>query len=191
MIMKRLLGCLLMMFCAGYAVGGTPLPSDSVYQFNAALVDQNGHDEHWEDRRGHVQIVSMFYTSCTMVCPMIIDTMKLTTNAVDAKKRAGLGLLLVSFDPARDTVDVLHDYAQRRKLPGPPWTLARTDRAGDVRQIAALLHLQYRQLPGGDFNHSSELVLLDADGRIVARTSVMGRVDPPFVQAVDRALAGQ
>jgi protein SCO1/2 len=67
--------------------------------------------------------------------------------------------------------------------------LARTAQRADTRRVAALLGLQYRQLPDGDFNHSSELVLLDADGRIVGRTSEMGRVDPDFVRAVEQALS--
>jgi protein SCO1/2 len=52
-----------------------------------------------------------------------------------------------------------------------------------------LLGLKYKQLPDGHFSHSSELILLDADGRIVARTDVIGRLDPEFVQAIKKTLA--
>lgn len=187
--MKRWLALVLLLVVTGSAFGDTPLPGDSIYQFNTGLTDQDGRAWHWADRRGHVQIVSMFYTSCTMVCPMIVDTMKLTTQALDAKDRSQVDLLLVSFDFARDTSAVLRNYASLRKLQGPQWTLARADHASDIRQIAALLGLQYRQLPDGDFNHSSELVLLDANGRIVARTTVIGRADHEFVQAVHKTLA--
>jgi len=48
--------------------------------------------------------------------------------------------------------------------------------------------VQYRQLPDGEFNHSSTLILLDADGRIVARTDVIGRLDPQFVAAARELL---
>jgi len=187
--MRRLLLSLFLVVFAGQVSADEALPTDSVYQANIAMVDQAGQAWHWNERRGHAQIVSMFYTSCTMVCPMIVDTMRLTAQKVRSDKRDRLRLLLVSFDPATDSVSVLRDYAQRRKLSTPPWTLARTAEPTDSRQVAALLGLQYRQLPDGDFNHSSELVLLDADGRIVARTSEIGRVDPDFVQAVERALA--
>ncbi|PXV57291.1 protein SCO1/2 [Dyella jiangningensis] len=186
--MKRWFLCLLLLVFASGAFGGNALPGDSVYQFNAPLVDQDGHAWHWADRRGHVQIVSMFYTSCTMVCPLIVDTMKITAQAAAEKNDARLGLLLVSFDLARDTAGVLHGYALRRGLSPAQWTLARAD-VDDTRKIAAMLGLQYRQLPDGDFNHSSELVLLDAEGRIVARTNVIGRVDAEFVHAVRKALA--
>jgi protein SCO1/2 len=95
--------------------------------------------------------------------------------------------LLISFDPARDSVPVLHQYAERRKLQASLWTLARAEPAS-TRQLAALLGVQYRPLPDGDFNHSSELLLLDEEGRIVARTAIIGRLDPEFVQAVKNTL---
>ncbi|KLD62631.1 SCO family protein [Dyella japonica] len=187
--MKRLLLGMLLLLMVGHTLAEAPLPGASVYQLDVVLTDQEGRDGYWADRRGQVQLVSMFYTSCSMVCPMIVDTMKLTAQAVRAPGRAPLNVLLVSFDPTRDTVPVLHDYAQRRQLPAPRWTLARTASPTAARQLAAVLGLQYRQLPDGDFNHSSELILLDADGRIVARTNVIGRVDPEFVQAIERTLA--
>jgi len=187
--MKRLLLSLSLLLFANQICAEQALPSDSVYQAQITLVDQSGQQWRWNEQRGHVQIVSMFYTSCTMVCPMIVDTMKFTAQKVSSAKRDRLHLLLVSFDPATDSVAVLRDYAQQRKLPAPQWTLARTVQLADTRQVSALLGLQYRQLPDGEFNHSSELILLDAQGRIVARSDVIGRVDMEFVQAAERTLA--
>ena len=187
--MKRLAPWLLLaLLLAGQAFAAAPLPPDSVYQFNVTLTDQDGHAQPLAARRGQVQLVSMIYTSCAMVCPMIVDTMKLTRKAVAEPARDKLALLAVSFDPARDSVDALRSYAATRKLDMRYWTLARTE-LKDARPLAALFGLQYRQLPDGDFNHSSELILLDTDGRIAARTTVIGRVDPVFVAAIDKALA--
>lgn len=184
--MKRLLVWLcLVLFSAAHAA--TPLPRDSIYQLDVKLTDQAGKTWPLASRRGHVQLVSMFYSSCTMVCPMIVDTLKLTQRAVDEPDRDRVDLLLISFDPARDSVAVLNQYAERRKLEAPRWTLARAEPA-PTRQLAALLGVQYRPLPDGDFNHSSELLLLDEEGRIVARTAIIGRLDPEFVQAVKQTL---
>jgi len=58
-----------------------------------------------------------------------------------------------------------------------------------VRALAALLGVQYRRLPDGDFNHSSTIELLDAEGRIAARTNTLGAVDPDMIQALHAALA--
>jgi protein SCO1/2 len=179
---------LLALLAIGTAPAATPLPGDSVYQLAVPLTDQDGRVQTLAERRGRPQLVTMFYTSCTMVCPMILDTVKMTRNALDAPMRERLDVLVVTFDPARDDVATLHKYATTRKLDSRGWTLARTE-PKDLRRLAALLQLQYRQLPDGEFNHSSELILLDAEGRIVARTDVIGRQDPKFVDAVRQLLA--
>jgi protein SCO1 len=184
--MNRWLPTLAALLLAGVAHAATPLPADSLYQLDVPLTTQEGQAAPLSARRGTPQIVSMFYTTCTMVCPMIIDTMAATRRA--AGEPANLALLAVSFDPARDNVDALRRYAAAHKLDLRYWTLARTE-AKDTRALAALLDVQYRPLPDGEFNHSSALLLLDGEGRIVARTSIIGRTDPAFVAAV-RKLAG-
>jgi protein SCO1/2 len=66
--------------------------------------------------------------------------------------------------------------------------LANADDNG-VRKVAALLGVRYRRLANGEFNHSSALFLLDADGRIVAKTEKIGATpDPEFVAQVHAAL---
>ena len=60
----------------------------------------------------------------------------------------------------------------------------------DVRAIAGVLGVRYRVLADGEFNHTGVLVLLDADGRIVARSSKTGgAVDPLFMDRIRAALA--
>lgn len=186
--MKRMLLLFSFLIVATGSLAAAPLPGDSVYQLPVKLTAQDGHQFTLSSRRGRVQVVSMFYTSCTMVCPLIIDTMQLTARALDERSRERLDLLAVSFDPAHDDVATLHRYAKRRNLHSPPWTLVHAESA-DVRKLAAVLGVRYRQAGDGEFNHTSELILLDADGRIVARTTTIGRSDPGFVQAVRKALA--
>ncbi len=190
--MKRLLPCLwvsLLLVC-GSAFAATPLPRDSVYQLDVQLTSQDGQVQTLAARRGRPQLVTMFYTTCTMVCPMIIDTIKMTRKTLGEPARDQLDVLAVSFDPARDDVAALRKYADTRKLDTKHWTLARTE-PQTVLQLAALLGVQYRQLPDGEFNHSSTLILLDAEGRIVARTDVIGRLDPQFVTAVRELLVAK
>ncbi len=49
----------------------------------------------------------------------------------------------------------LHQHAQKRQLDAPRWTLAQAE-PQDVPALSALVGLQYRQLPDGNFNHSGE-----------------------------------
>ena len=158
-----------------------PLPSTSIYQLAARLTDQDGRDFELASLRGGPVIASMFYTSCDMVCPMIFETARLTLEQLHAKGKHAR-MLMVSFDPARDTVEVLKKTAQQRSCDSD-WTLARTDEP-TVRKIAAVLGVQYRKLPNGEYNHSSQLILLDGDGRIKARTGKLGSADAAFVKRV-------
>lgn len=165
----------------------TPLPADSLYQAGMRLTDQNGKAMHLADLRGKVQLASMIYTRCQMVCPMIVETMKMTALALGTQTSNQLGLLAISFDSAHDDVSALRTYAVKHKLNLQDWTLAHAD-SKDVRTLAALLGIKYRQLPDGEFNHSTALVVLDKDGRLVARTDVMGRVDPALIAALRQQL---
>ena len=160
---------------------------DSVYQLNANMTDQNGRDFKLNERRGQPVIVSMFYNSCTFVCPMLIDTMRLTEQSLSPDERAQLKLLLITFDPQRDQVKDLKFIAEKRELNTAHWTLARTE-ASSTRKIAAMLGIQYRLLADGDYNHTTILILLDREGKPVARTKKMGTLDPDFIQKVKQTM---
>lgn len=172
------------------AAHAADLPSDSIYRLDIPLVDQNGLGSHLADRRGRPQLVSMFYTSCQYVCPLVIDTLRMTERSLDAADQQRLDVLVVSFDPERDTPIQLKTVFDKRKLDGERWTLARTE-APNVRKFAAALDIRYRVLADGEINHATALVLLDAEGRIVARSSVLGKVDPTLVEAIRATLSAR
>lgn len=167
----------------------TPLPKDSVYQLPLQLTDQHGTSWDWSARRGKPQVVAMFYTTCQYICPLIIDSGKAVEHALTPAERGRIGILLISMDPARDTPAALMSVAKKRHLDSARWSLA-SPKPGEVRSVAGVLGVRYRQLADGEFNHTSALVLLDADGRVLARTGQVGSVpDPDFVAAVRRAAA--
>lgn len=171
----------------GRAATARALPGDSVYQLDAQLQDQNGRKFSFASRAGRVSLISMFYNSCEYVCPMLIDTLQLTQNALSKAEADKLAILMVSFDPARDDVASLKGIEETRKLPPASWTLARGEEDA-VRPLAAVLGIQYRQLESGEFNHTSQLILLSADGRILAKTSQLSQVDPEFLKQIRIAL---
>ena len=185
---RVLCGLLLVFMCAAHAATPRELPGDSIYQLEIRLVNQNGHGFDLAQRRGKPQLVSMFYTSCQYVCPLIIDTLRKTQKALSPAQRQKLDVLLVSFDPGRDNPARLKEVFNERKLDASSWTLSRTE-APNVRKLAAVLDIQYKLLAGGDINHSTALILLDANGRVVARTTKIGETDPEFVAAISRALS--
>jgi protein SCO1/2 len=170
------------------APGAAPAPAlaaDSVYQLNASLTDQNGRAFQLKEHLGRPVLLSMFYTSCKFVCPMLINTMEITQQGLNAAERAQLDLLLISFDPDHDDVKKLKAVTVSHGLDSSQWTLARAD-SSSVRKIAATLGIQYRLLSDGDYNHTTVLLLLDGDGRIVGRTKKMGAPDAEFIQLVKK-----
>ncbi len=177
-------------FSAGVFAAGKPppLPTDSLYQLTLPLTDQDGRTADWRTRRGKPQLVAMFYTSCKFICPLIVDSGKAIERQLNATQQKKLDILLISMDPKRDDPKALKAIVDKRKLDTTRWALA-SPRQGDVRKVAGLLGIRYRLLADGEFNHSSALVLLDANGRIIARTEKMGSdPDPEFVAAVKKAL---
>ena len=188
--MKKLLLSMLLAFC-GTASAALPLPADSVMQLQDRFTNQDGKPFSLASRRGRPQVVAMFYTSCQFVCPLIIESGKGVDHALTPVERAKLRFLLISIDPARDTPAVLKSVSVQRKVDTRRWTLARTDESG-VRKTAALLGVRYRKLDDGEFNHTRALILLDADGRVVARMEKLGAVpDAPFIAAVRKTIAAR
>ncbi len=201
---RRLVLGLLSLASASLAIAATPsaaavpapmqakaaaLPTDSIYQLAVTLTDQEGRTAQLDERRGQPMLVSMFYTSCQFVCPMLIDALRDTEAKLSVDERKRLSVLMVSFDPAHDSVTVLKRTADERQLDPAHWTLARTDPAS-VRKLAAVLGIQYRALANGEFNHTSTLILVSSEGRIVGRTAQLGNADPAFVKLVKASVQG-
>lgn len=188
--MKRLPMLFLALFLAMPAIAAQPAPlsRDSVYQLPLPLTDQSGRTADWRTRRGKPQLAAMFYSSCPYVCPLIIDSGKVVENSLTPAQRQRLGILLISLDPARDTPAKLRSVVEQRKFDPKRWTLAAPS-PDNVRTVAGVLGIRYRALADGEFNHTSALILLDADGRILARTEqIGGKPDPEFLAAVRKAV---
>lgn len=191
LLLSALMGCALNLGMPASSLAAAsatpPLPGTSLYRIDAPLTDQQGRAFTLVARRGQPMVISMFYNSCQFVCPMLIDTVRMTEASLTPKERAQLSNLLITFDPARDNVKALAAVAAQRGLDPANWTLARTDPAS-VRKIAAALDIQYRKLSDGEYNHTTVLVLLDRDGNVIGRSKKMGAVDPAFLQLIRNAV---
>lgn len=165
------------------------LPGDSVYRVEAALVDHAGTPRRFADSAGAVRLVTLFYASCGYVCPLLIEQIRRIEAQLDEGERARLQVLLISLDPERDSPQALADLANRRKLDTARWMLAQPA-AADLRKLSAVLGVQYRRRDDGEFNHSSVITLLDAEGRVLAQTAQLGgEPDAGFIATLKQALA--
>ena len=166
---------------------GNSLPPDSVYHLQVAVEDQYGVITGLDRYKGQPVLVTMFYTSCPHVCPMLISTIKLTESKLSAAERADLRVLTISIDPERDTPDTLLETLERHSVDTSRWSMVRSE-PGDLRTIAGVFGIKYKQLPDGEFNHTARIVLLDRDGTQVASTDQLGRHDAVFLEAIKKSL---
>jgi len=166
---------------------GSLLPPSSVYHLQASVEDQFGEITALDRYKGQPVLVTMFYTSCPHVCPLLISTIKLTESKLSAEERADLRVLTISIDPERDTPEKLRETLERHSVDNSRWSMTRSQ-PGDVRTIAGVFGVRYKQLPDGEFNHTTRIILLDRKGVQVASTEQLGRHDAAFLEAIKASL---
>jgi protein SCO1 len=181
--MRTLALLLVLLVCALPVLAEPSDPPQSIYHLEAVLTDQSGKQIGLDVGRGRPVLVTMFYANCPMTCPVLIDTLRAIERAVPPSQRSNLRVLMISIDPQHDTPEKLRQLAEQRRVDLSRWTLARTDSA-TVRKIAALLNIQYRQLPDRNYNHSNVISLLSAQGEIVSQSSILGKADDALIQAL-------
>ncbi len=182
-----MLGSLVQFNAVAQSSVGKSLPSNSIYHLQASLEDQSGEIAGLDQHQGQPTLVTMFYASCPHVCPLIISTIKLTEAKLSEVERSNLRVLMISVDPETDTPAVLLENMQRHALDAERWSMVRPE-PGDLRAIAGVLGIKYKQLPDGEFNHSTKISLLDGNGSPLASSSQIGRLDEGFLQAVKTSL---
>lgn len=176
--------------------GHQTLPADpvsadeSIYLLDGKYTDQQGKEMGLDVFKGHPVLVSMFYATCPHACPMLIADMKRIEKALPEAQRKDLRVILVTFDPERDTVEKLDALASAHGLDPSRWKMLRTD-PSKVQELAAVLGIKYRFAPGGDINHSSTISLLDRRGVVVERLEGLRQPEAPIVQRIGKMEAGR
>lgn len=160
---------------------------ESLYQVPLHLFDPNGPIGLDVDR-GHPVLVGMFYAHCRSACPLLVSNIRTLEARLSEGERAGLRVLLVSFDGEHDTPDVLGTLTTTHRVDKARWRFAAA-KAEDARTLAALLGIQYRAIDNGEFAHNSILTLLGPDGTILASTEALEPPGDDFVGRVRTALA--
>jgi len=140
-----------------------PVTAAPIYDLEMTLVDQDGKSVGLDVYRGHPLIVSMFYATCPYACPTLISDIKRLERSLDPEAQRRVRVLLVSFDPDRDSPEALRALARQHGLDAKRYKLAQAPE-GQVRELASVLGIKYRKLDNGAFNHSSVITVLDASG---------------------------
>jgi cytochrome oxidase Cu insertion factor (SCO1/SenC/PrrC family) len=168
------------------AMGAAEPRGDSIYALSAMLVDQNGEPVGLDVFRGHPVLISMFYGTCRDACPLLITDLHRIESELPPAIRSDLRIVLVSFDPDRDTPEALRALAQAHDADASRWRFLRAP--GDtVREVAAVLGIRYRRLSDGSFNHSSVITLLDRSGVVLTRIEGIGQPHRDLLERLEGA----
>lgn len=138
---------------------------DSLYQLDAVYTTDGGGKFTLAQLRGRPVLLAMFFASCNFACPLLVADLTRLQGSLPAAIRDEVAIVLVSFDVARDTPEVLRKYRDDRLL-GAQWTLLHGDDDA-VAELAALLGVKYKQEADGQFAHSNLITVLNPEGEIV------------------------
>ena len=171
------------------AAAADQLPGDSLYRLQLPLTTQAQQPLKMSGLAGKPAVITMFYGSCKLACPVTLHSMQSIVAKLPADKRAGVTALLVSLDPKGDNAATLAELAQSHDMAAAPWLFAVSDNDRDTRTFAAAVGLRYRRLASGEINHSTRIVVTDTQGRIVAATeNTAPEGDPDIIEALKNQL---
>jgi protein SCO1 len=165
-----------------------PVPGGSLFNLTVPLETSRAESITLDSYRGRPLLITMFYTSCTSVCPLTTLALQRMDSALAPAERARLRILMVSLDPEHETAATLRQFAQQHHIEDARFTLA-TGKPGDVRLLAAALGIRYRALPDGTINHSAAIALLDREGTVLATSASITAPDSRFQALLERTLA--
>lgn len=131
---------------------------------NVNLVDHRGKPFTRERLEGRWTLVFFGFTYCPDVCPTTLAFLNRFVGELEGTEAEDTGVVLVSVDPARDTVEQLAAYV-------PYFNPSFTGVTGDfldIHRFATALNTPFRKVPGQgeDYlvDHSANVVLINPRG---------------------------
>jgi protein SCO1/2 len=128
------------------------------------LIDQNGDAFTKARLEGVWTLVFFGFTHCPDVCPTTMAFLNEFVQALEGTEAEDTRVVMVSVDPARDTVEVLSEYVPYFN---PDFTGV-TGEFLDVHRFATALNTPFRKSPGQgedyQVDHSANVVLINPRG---------------------------
>jgi protein SCO1/2 len=180
---------------AGHGVAATPVKAvtqlaarpASLYEFDAPLETADSSHTTLAALAGVPRLATMFYAHCASSCPLAIGALQRLQATLATDARHAPAVLLLSLDPQRDTPAALAEFRRGIGAPAAAWTLARSGTA--TTELARWFGIAPRSLADGTIDHGAVILMLDANGREVARTTDLSGGDASFIALARRALA--
>lgn len=172
----------------------TPLPAGqptdkSLYLLDSKWTSDVGREIKLGVLRGRPQVVAIFFSHCEYACPITVSELKAIEDKLPPEVLGKVDFLLVSMDPKRDTPAALASFREKRQLARERWTLLR-GAEDDVRELAALLGVNYSEDARGQFAHTNLITVLNAEGEVAFQHIGLKQDPAALVAAIAKAADG-
>ena len=143
---------------------GRPLPLN---RMAFSLTDHEGRSVRPESLMGRASLIFFGFTWCPDVCPTTLSDI---SGWLDGLGEDGdrLNVIMITVDPARDTVQTLAEYVGHFHPAIRGWTGTKAEVAQAVEGFRA----KFERIPieGGGYtmNHTAGVFLFDADGKLAS-----------------------
>lgn len=136
------------------------------------LVDQFSEDIRFpEAYRGNVMLVGYVYTHCPDICPIITYNMRDVQRALPDEE--DFMLVSISFDPDRDTPEILYNYAESYRVDQQNWRFL-TGNRNQVENLLGKLEIATVKTPTRFvderpiyfIDHTDRVTLIDKKGQV-------------------------
>ena len=136
-----------------------------------SLTDQNNERLTSEDLRGKFVLYTFMYTNCPAPCYEINETIKEIQSRLHEVELDGIEVayVTISFDPDRDTAEVLQAYADSINADTERWSFATTGNKPLLKTIIGSgFETYYEDKGNGNFAFDPSYVLVDGWGIVRA-----------------------
>jgi protein SCO1/2 len=139
------------------------------------LINQEGEDVKFpEIIKGQITVMGFIFTHCPDICPMTTHNMYLTEKQLKKDGIENVKFVALSFDPDRDTPEVLKKFAEVRELDFKSWTLLTGEKTTvnellkrfDVKAIKTDERTDEEGIPEYSMMHTDRISLIDENGRL-------------------------
>lgn len=99
-----------------------PLKQDITRTQNEFLNQDSSKAKFPELTKGKITLMAMVYTHCPDICPMTTHNMQLIESKLSKDELEKVRFVVITFDPDRDTPDVLRKFAEIRDIDFSRWS---------------------------------------------------------------------
>lgn len=155
------------------------------------LIDENGQTVSDKDFSDVYKLIYFGFASCPAICPTELQKIAGTMKALPEEQADKVQPLFITIDPARDTVEVMHDYVALfyPRLKGLTGSQEQIDRVLKSYRVYAS-KVQDEGMSDYTMDHSSFIYLMSPDDRLLSMYRIQDTAEK-MAQDVQARLTAQ